>query len=177
MVLAFAPVWLPLSSPGQVPFQLLKSFGFPGQSGGNSRAPLVIGADGALYGTTTNGGINYAGTVFKMNTDGSGHTNLHSFSTNDGEALDPEAGLIQGRDGALYGTSCSGGSSGYGTVFKLNTDGTGYTILHSFGSAGADGKFPCAGLMQGTIHMRINKATLVSRKPCRERIFVLSAVF
>ena len=39
---------------------------------------------------------------------------------------------MQGTDGALYGTAHQGGTSGYGTVFKLNTDGTGFTVLKNF---------------------------------------------
>ena len=65
--------------------------------------------------------------MFKLNTDGTGFTVLKNFdySTTGGY---PYAGLMQGTDGALYGTAYQGGSSGYGTVFKLNPDGTGFTV-------------------------------------------------
>jgi uncharacterized repeat protein (TIGR03803 family) len=55
-----------------------------------------------------------------MNTDGTGYTVLKSFTNNDG----PNAGLILS-GGTLYGTTYMGGSSGDGTVFKMNTNGTG----------------------------------------------------
>ena len=111
-----------------------------------------------LYGTTPFGGSWGNGTVFAVNTDGTGFTNLHSFtavppypgpSTNsDGGA--PFARLILGSN-ALYGTAARGGSSGNGTVFALNTDGTGFTNLHSFtallSSTNGDGASPEAGLI------------------------------
>src|SRR5437867_9852834 len=50
-------------------FQRLKSFGFADQMGQNPYAPLMQGSNGMLYGTTFNGGINNAGTVFRANKD------------------------------------------------------------------------------------------------------------
>ena len=44
----------------------------------------------------------------------------------------PQAALVKGADGALYGTTRFGGTSGYGTVFKINEDGTGFAKLHDF---------------------------------------------
>ena len=56
-------------------------------------------------------------------------TTLHSFTGSDG--ANPEAGLIISSN-TLFGTAASGGSSGNGTVFKVSTDGTGFTNLYSF---------------------------------------------
>ena len=56
-----------------------------------------------------------------------------------------EAGLILSGN-TLYGTASNGGSSGNGTVFAVNTDGTGFTTLHSF-TDGNDGANPGAGLI------------------------------
>src|SRR5438445_1368959 len=84
-------------------FQRLKSFGFPDQMGQNPRAPLLQGSNGVLYGTTYNGGSKDAGTVFRANKDGSGYQVLHHFDgVGEGFPLD---GLVQGSDGALYGTT------------------------------------------------------------------------
>ena len=58
----------------------------------------------------------------------------------------PFAGLVQGTDGNLYGTTAYGGSSGGGTVFLLTPTGSG-TVLYSF-TGGADGAFPVASLLQ-----------------------------
>lgn len=76
---------------------------------------------------------------------------LHSFRDgsvpNDG--ILPYAGLIQGTDGSLYGTTFSGGSAGNGTVFRIKPSGA-VTILHSFGdgSVSNDGSNPWAGVIQ-----------------------------
>ena len=137
-----------------VSFTSLYSFHvFP--NGENPEAGLVQGSDGNLYGTTSAGGTNghfddhgifVGGTVFKIGTNG-GLTTLHSFTGgNDGGF--PEAGLVQGSDGNLYGTTYYGGTNGAGTVFKISTDGT-LTTLHSF-AGGNDGGCSAAGLVQGS---------------------------
>lgn len=86
--------------------------------------------------------------VFKLNADGTGYTLLKSFSFSGGDGAVLNAGLLQGTDGALYGTTYVGGTDGNGTVFKLNADGSGYGVLHSF--SGPDGVYPQAGLVQGS---------------------------
>jgi uncharacterized repeat protein (TIGR03803 family) len=108
---------------------------------------LERGTDGALYGTTNQGGTSAFGTVFKLNPDGSGFTVLHNFDYSAGAY--PSAGPVQGTDGALYGTTYYGGTSGYGTAFKLNTDGTGFTVLQNFDYS-TTGAYPYAGLVQAT---------------------------
>src|SRR5438093_1419551 len=69
-------------------------------------------------------------------------TTLHSFTGGDGAG--PEVRLILSGN-TLFGTAIQGGSSGFGTVFKINTNGTGFTTLHTF-TAGDDGSSPIAGL-------------------------------
>jgi len=83
-----------------------------------------------LYGTAWIGGDSGLGTVFKVGVNGAGFTNLHSFAGS-GDGAKPYGGLVLA-GGMLYGTTSGGGSSGVGTVFAINTDGTGYTNLHSF---------------------------------------------
>ena len=118
-------------------------------TGGNPFAGLKQGTDGALYGTTSRGGLGGYGTVFKVNTDGTGFTVLKAFdySTTGGYLYWGE--LIQGTDGALYGTASQGGSGGGGTVFKLNTNGTGFTVLKNFDDYAATGLNLYSGVMQG----------------------------
>lgn len=120
-------------------------------SGSGPRGTLVQGDDGALYGVNERGGINNGwGTVFKLNCDGSGFTVLHTFRPTSQEGANPFGGLMQGMDGALYGMTETGGSSGAGVLFRLNKDGSGCTILHQFGSITADGRKPSHGcLIQG----------------------------
>jgi uncharacterized repeat protein (TIGR03803 family) len=138
-----------------------------GNDGVSPYAGLVLGSDGNFYGTTeyngvnvTAGGPNYfgAGTVFKISTNGV-LTTLYSFpGGNDGS--EPYAGLVQGNDGYLYGTTSDiapgGGYYGDGTVFKISTRGA-LTTLYAFGSLGftgvgspLDGAIPRAALVQGS---------------------------
>src|SRR5258708_35662999 len=77
---------------------------------------------------------------------------LHSFTafnnnTNSDGAF-PLAGLVLSNS-TLYGTASQGGSggSGYGTVFALSMDGSGFTNLHNFGGFPGDGIYPHAGLI------------------------------
>jgi uncharacterized repeat protein (TIGR03803 family) len=112
-------------------------------------AALVQGNDGTLFGTTQAGALGGAGTVFRLNSDGTGFAELYTFGLLMEDPRSPQAPLIQGADGALYGTTTAGGASGYGTVFKINSDGTGLTVLHSFVPVGGDGQRPYGGLVVG----------------------------
>ena len=56
---------------------------------------------------------------------------LYNFGTTNGDPLSPEGGLVQGRDGNVYGVSGFGGANGQGTVFKITSGGV-TTVLHSF---------------------------------------------
>lgn len=108
-------------------YAVLKNFG--GTDGSGPTATLLLSGN-VLYGTTQYGGSSNAGTVFKLNTDGTGYTVLYGFGGSlDGEG--PQAGLTLSGS-VLYGTTTGGGSSGGGTVFQLNTDGTGYAVLYNF---------------------------------------------
>jgi uncharacterized repeat protein (TIGR03803 family) len=117
-----------------------------GNDGGYPEAALVQGSDGCFYGTTSGGGTNDLGTVFKISSNGM-LTSLYSFSgTNDGRL--PSAGLVQGSDGNFYGTTQWGGPYDQGTVFKITTNGV-LTTLCSF-SGGTNGGSVFAGLAQGS---------------------------
>src|SRR5207237_2510237 len=109
-------------------------------SDGNGPDGTLILSGKTLYGTASGGGSFGNGTVFAVNTDGTGFTTLHSFtatSTNssgvytNNDGANPYAGLILSGN-TLYGTAQNGGSAGIGTVFAVKTDGTGFTTLYSF---------------------------------------------
>lgn len=111
----------------------------------------VIEVEDRLYMTTTGPGGLGRGTVFSVHTDGSGGTNLHVFdSTNDG--VSPLAGLLRASDGRLYGTTSGGffNAAIGGTVFGLNPDGSGYHVLHVFGSITDDGWRVEAPVIEGS---------------------------
>jgi uncharacterized repeat protein (TIGR03803 family) len=116
---------------------------------GQSPRALIQASDGALYGMTSIGGTNKAGTIYKLNWDGSGYRLLHVFGSVARDGGYPEAGLIEGSDGALYGTTFFGGSNDFGTVFRLSKDGNIYGVLHHFGGTATDGTNPDTALVQG----------------------------
>jgi uncharacterized repeat protein (TIGR03803 family) len=113
--------------------------------GGAYPSGVMEGADGRLYGTTHWGGDFDAGTVFSIDGDGT-HTVLYSF-TGGVDGWYPYAGLIQGSDGRLYGTTVGGGDGEAGTVFAIDAAGT-LTTLHSF-MGGSEGTLPYARVLQG----------------------------
>jgi len=113
---------------------------------------------GTLYGVTQYGGTNGNGAVFAISASGSNYTILHSFTTNGVlEPINPYGGLVLS-GGVLYGTGSAGGSNNTGAIFAMNTNGTGFKVLHNFSpSAGnSDGAEPEAtltlngGLLYGT---------------------------
>jgi uncharacterized repeat protein (TIGR03803 family) len=106
-----------------------------------SLEPLVI-SNNILYGTTFGGGSN-DGTLFAINTNGTGFTNLYSFSGDDGEA--PAGGLGSSGDN-LYGTTSQGGTNDGGTVFAIKTDGTGFTNLYNFNTVDGFPSYPSGEL-------------------------------
>jgi len=120
---------------------------FTGPDGAEPTAPLIQASDGNFYGTTAFGGASNVGTVFRMTPSGD-VTVLHSFAGRPTDGSVPEAALIQGRDGNAYGTTLTGGSAAFGTVFRITPAGA-YTVLYSF-TGGADGNGPQASLVQAT---------------------------
>ena len=108
-------------------------------------AGLMQASDGNFYGTSYYGGPKSAGTVFRVTPDGV-YTNLYAFTNESQGAFYPYAGLVQGSDGALYGTTLRGGSKDQGTVFRITTDGT-YSVLFNF--TGPDGANPEGTLVVG----------------------------
>jgi uncharacterized repeat protein (TIGR03803 family) len=129
---------------------------------GNSPVAGVVLSDDALYGTAQYGGIAGNGTVFKVNTNGTGFAALHSFSAlsssgnsapTNSDGAQPVASLSLSGN-TLYGTAQLGGGGRSGTVFSVNKDGTGFKILHSFESVSgpspstnSEGGFPAGRLI------------------------------
>ena len=140
------------SSPGQTGDGILfkinadgsYNFGASSTDGYWPQGSLAVSGT-TLYGTTSFGGANSEGAIFQINIDGSGYNIIHNFpdpnyaqwlaGITDGGT--PMAGLVLSGS-TLYGTTSAGGS-GYGAVFMINTDGTGYALLHAFQGSPNDG--------------------------------------
>jgi uncharacterized repeat protein (TIGR03803 family) len=128
---------------------ILYQFGGLPTDGHNPFAGLTQGFDGNFYGTATIGGISGTnGTVFQITPAGT-LTTLHQFGGSASDGLDPTAALVQGVDSNFYGTTLTGGTNSFGTVFQITTAGT-LTTLHQFGGLASDGHSPFAGLVQGS---------------------------
>lgn len=130
-------------------FSVLRHFtghtddGTPNDDGAN---PAKLLQDGSvLYGTTSSGGNGNFGTIFKINTNGTGYTILKHF-TGGSDGSFPQGGLILA-GGVLYGVTTFGGTADAGTVFRINTNGTGYQILKNFASGAGNGAAPAARLL------------------------------
>lgn len=148
------------------PYTLLHGFAGAPSDGSGPQYNSNLATDGTfLYGVTMNGGTTNRGVLFKMNLSGSGYQVLHSFNglssiaialgehgiTNDG--VNPEGTpLLIGS--TLYGTTSQGGANLFGIAYKINTDGTGFQLLHSFGTnnfPAGDGSLPqCSLVTDGT---------------------------
>ena len=117
---------------------------------GLSPFSVVLGIDGNFYGSALFGGSYSNGTVFKITPSGA-LTILHSFCavTHCPDGANP-AGLVQGRDGNLYGVTEGGGNGGDGIVFKITLQGA-FTMLYTFCSQPncTDGGVPASALTQG----------------------------
>jgi len=140
-------------------FTTLHNFSANGSgSPANSDGALPFGglvlSGGTLYGTTASGGTNGQGTVFAININGSNFMVLHHFQPTyegtNGDGTLPEAGLVLSGN-TLYGTATGGGTNGNGTVFAVNTNGSNFTVLHTFkalvSNTNSDGAVPLAGLI------------------------------
>ncbi|HEX5685237.1 MAG TPA: choice-of-anchor tandem repeat GloVer-containing protein [Ideonella sp.] len=105
---------------------------FKGTTDGcGSTSGLVQGADGSYYGTATSGGSAGWGTVFRWDPL-KGFKTLHHFTRANGDGGYPLNGVTLSADGkSVYGVTNRGGSEDGGVLFKVQTDGTGYQVLHS----------------------------------------------
>ena len=121
---------------------------FNGTNGAYPSGALTLGNDGSHYGTTAFGGPTYRsnvfdvpGTVFRLTTNGVLET-LVAFNGTNG--ANPQASLVWGTDGNLYGTTVAGGSQNQGTIFKVTPTGRLTTLVHFDGTNGAN---PTAALL------------------------------
>ncbi len=122
---------------------------------------LIIGKSGALYGTTSSGGLqssacpdgNGCGTVFRLTPSLNGYVEtILYFFQGGGDGANPVSGLVADKVGALYGVTIGGGlcgNGGCGTVFKLTPNGSAYTesVIYRFETNSPDGNSPLGGVV------------------------------
>ncbi len=127
-------------------YQNLVSFtgGAGTANGGPPLGSLTLGG-ATLYGMTFSGGANGIGNIFSVGIGGS-YQNLVSFTGTGGIASGqyPNGSLALSGT-TLYGMTYQGGAYGYGNIFSVGIDGSGYQNLYSF-SGGTDGAYPEADL-------------------------------
>lgn len=92
----------------------------------------IIASNGKIYGTASFGGSSGNGVIYRIDSTGTNFTLLRELASADGAF--PWTALIQASDGLIYGGTQTSGSSDGGTVFKINLDGTGFTVIQNFSS-------------------------------------------
>ena len=123
-------------------FNFSSLVGFNSTNGKQPESTLIADGQGNLYGTTSIGGANSDGTVFKMSAGNHLVTTLATFNGTNG--ANPMAGLIMDSSGNLFGTTDVGGTSNLGTVFEVSSGSGIVTTLANFN--GANGTNPQASL-------------------------------
>jgi uncharacterized repeat protein (TIGR03803 family) len=118
---------------------------FDGNNGASPSGGLILARDGALYGTTETGGDNSSGTIFRVNVDGTWES-LASFDY-EVTGASPSGGLIEGRDGRLYGTTPFAGA-GSGALFRFDRNDRSLTAVATFADPMTQGGFPSAGVIE-----------------------------
>ena len=138
-------------------FSLLHEFAGGDDDGRYPEGSLTLSGS-TLYGMTYGGGDSFAGTVFSIETDGTGFSLLHEFAGGGGVYGGSPEGSLTLSGSTLYGMTSYGGTSDEGTVFSIGTDGTGFSLLHEFVGGDDDGKHPCGNLT-------LNGSTLYGMTP------------
>ena len=116
---------------------------FASKPDGSSPTGELVLYEGQLYGITNTGGDYDYGSIFRIDTSGGNYSIIHSFNKISSLGTNPAGGIVIDQ-GFIYGVTNSGGAAGMGTVYRIQTDGSGMTILHDF--LGIDGASPNAPL-------------------------------
>lgn len=129
-------------------FQVMKTLSLAMEGAGLAE-PLLLASDGWLYGCATSGGAFNRGVAFRLSTTGV-YEVIHHFAGGDNDGAYPRCALVEGADGALYGTTVEGGSApqSYGTIFRMTRSGK-VKLLHRFKASGHGGATPVGALCFG----------------------------
>ncbi len=92
-------------------------------------AMLAVGS--VLYGTALMGGNSNNGVLYKINLSGTGYDTVHMFTGGNNDGAQPHSGVIL-LGNILYGMTAAGGTHDNGTLYRINPNGTGFSVLYSF---------------------------------------------
>ncbi len=153
-------------------FELIHSFDVISNQGGiNPTGGFTKGSDGKLYGLTINGGEYGGGTLYHMNTDGTGIETIYNFSTSTGSS--PGYRVIEGSDGNLYGVNFAGGDFGVGGIFSISKDGSNYKVLKHFTDVTNDEWLPAGSLLEAS-DGRLYGTIINTCQPCGGLVFSIN---
>jgi len=133
-------------------YSIIRNF-TSGTNGAGPIAGVMEASDGWLYGITQlGGGVSGGGVVFKLDKFGGNYAVIKSFASSGTDLRMPIAELVEASNGALYGSAPNGGISNKGGMFRLNKDGTDYTVLRHFvgRTGGGDGEGPSMALLRSS---------------------------
>jgi uncharacterized repeat protein (TIGR03803 family) len=109
---------------------------FAGSNGARPIGGLLLGPDGNLWGTTTEGGANGTGIVFRIGPDGSGYTVAHDFAAvvdgRNADGREPRGPLTVGADGRIYGGTTNGGPGDTGTLYSIDPETLAFRVEFEF---------------------------------------------
>lgn len=130
-------LFLAVTGPGRATDTVLHAFAGASGDGALPHGDVTI-AGGLLYGMTSEGGLNNAGSVFRLDPNGTSEALIHSFAL----GSNPAGSLVL--NGSTFYGMTNGGGTGAGTIFSLTTAGV-YHELWSF--SGTDGANPLGSLV------------------------------
>ncbi|MDQ3019094.1 MAG: hypothetical protein M3R36_00765 [Bacteroidota bacterium] len=121
---------------------------FSGSDGTTPKGTMTLSGN-TLYGYTSHGGKNNKGVIFSMGNDGKGFKVLYEFTegADDNLGNEPHHDAMLMYNNVLYGATVYGGNKDNGVIFKINTDGTGYSPIHIFKGGADDGAQPHSGVI------------------------------
>lgn len=130
-------------------WELLYSFQEAGLPGWSPHSGLVQAVDGALYGTTFDGGESSNGTFYRFDVDTRTVSVIKAFDKGPTDPRQPMGELLLARDGYFCGTTVYGGDHDLGAVYRVTTTGA-LTMVFSFPAISKKlGYMPFAGLVEG----------------------------
>ena len=130
-------------------FSILHTFA-GGADGSRPTSTPVVAADGTVYGTTYAGGINNAGTLYRITPQGD-YSVVHNFGGTVGlenNPAGPFGGVVLSANGNLYGTATGGGPGNHGTIYEFTPSGE-FQVVYTFSGDGGF-SYPQGGLVETT---------------------------